>query len=870
MTGTIFTDTASGAILSVDANDTLVLDNVTVNGGTLNNAGTVQVDAGDKLTLSGVTINGGTINDFTPAGAGGTIEIKTSSSINGTTANAVVTNALLNNGGVTIDSGQTLTLDNVTVTGTIFTDTASGAILSVGIGDTLMLQNGVTVNGGTINIDGTLEIEASTGATLNGVNITGTGNRQIDDAAASSILVLAGGTTMTGGKLTVGSVGALEIGTALGATLNSVSVINYNVIEVLAGSILTLDLGTTVANAGSAINIDAGSTGGTVAEATLKLNGATINGGTLADNGTIDVTDSSSINGITAHFHTTNASLNGGKVKVESGATLTLDNVTVNGTTFNDSGSGATIQIDAGTTLTLYEATIDGGTINDYSSFLHGFIILPGTIDVTGSSKIDSNAVLNNGNVTVESGVTLKLDDVTVNGTTFTDTGTVFVDSTHKLTLNAATITGGTVTIDNTGGNGTLLLNGNSVLKNGKLVNSGQVNVSGSGNEEYNENVTANYALEVLAGAALLLDHGTAVANTGTITVDVTATLTLDAATIDGGTINDYSLGGHLVTTILPGLIDVTGSSKIDGNATLNNGNVTVESGVTLKLDNVTVNGTAIADHGTIQVDGSNTLTLDNVIITGGAVADGGTTHIDSGKTLTLDNVTVTGGAITDNGTIQVDSGKTLTLDNVTVTGGAITDNGTIHVDSFKTLTLDNVTVTGGAITDNGTIHVDSFKTLTLDNVTVTGGSITNSGTIQVDSSDKLTLNDVSVSGGITNDNGTIVITGGTTIANNTTIHGTAVFEIDASAKNETLTHYGSTDTFVFNFAGVGHDIVSHFDVTNDALQFSSSIFAYAASHIQDSNGNAVITLDPHGDTITLTGVHVSQLQVQASDFHIV
>ena len=53
----------------------------------------------------------------------------------------------------------------------------------------------------------------------------------------------------------------------------------------------------------------------------------------------------------------------------------------------------AVIQIDHGATLKLNGAAIDGGTINDNNM-----------IDVTGASKIDSGATLNNGAVTVEPG----------------------------------------------------------------------------------------------------------------------------------------------------------------------------------------------------------------------------------------------------------------------------------------------------------------------------------------------------------------------------------------------------------------------------------------------------------------------------------
>ena len=144
--------------------------------------------------------------------------------------------------------------------------------------------------------------------------------------------------------------------------------------------------------------------------------------------GSIDVTGPSTIS---------NASLNDGVVTIASGVTLTLDNDTVNGTTFTDTASGATIQIDDGTVLTLTGATINGGTINDGTASGTGDPALFGSIDITGPSTI-SNASLNNGGVTLASGVSLTLDNDTVNGTTFTDTAsgaTIQIDDGTVLTL---------------------------------------------------------------------------------------------------------------------------------------------------------------------------------------------------------------------------------------------------------------------------------------------------------------------------------------------------------------------------------------------------------------------------------------------------
>ncbi|MGA9087536.1 MAG: hypothetical protein WB420_00330, partial [Bradyrhizobium sp.] len=95
---------------------------------------------------------------------------------------------------------------------------------------------------------------------------------------------------------------------------------------------------------------------------------------------------------------------------------------------------------------------------------------------------------------------------------------------------------------------------------------------------------------------------------------------------------------------------------------------------------------------------------------------------------------------------------------------------------------------------------------------------------------------------------------------------------IVATAPNQTLSGLAaSDDTFVFNFAGVGHDTVANFHPTTDTLQFSGTIFASAQAAmnatLDDGHGNTVVALDAH-DTITLSGVLKAQLHV--SDFHVV
>ena len=171
-----------GAI-TVDCNVTLTLDNTTLEDLHVTNHGTLQVDGDDTLTLNTVQIDGGTINNFTDSGGivAGNIDI---------TGDTTFGDLAVEKGNLTIDDctalkvadDTTVTLDGVSVTdnGALDVGVSSGAILALdgdtGIGGcgamTINANSTLDVNGGTTTIslvgtianDGT--IEASCGGTL--------------------------------------------------------------------------------------------------------------------------------------------------------------------------------------------------------------------------------------------------------------------------------------------------------------------------------------------------------------------------------------------------------------------------------------------------------------------------------------------------------------------------------------------------------------------------------------------------------------------------------------------------------------------------------------------------------------------------------
>ena len=350
------------------------------------------------------------------------------------------------------------------------------------------------------------------------------------------------------------------------------------------------------------------------------------------------------------------------------------------------------------------------------------------------------------------------------------------------------------------------------MLTYGHLGNAGTINVSGTDNSLDGETVTANNALEIIAGGALTLDQGTTFANDGgKITVDATGTLTVaDTSSITGGRL--VNLGDLHVENSTGALLDgvdvdnTSGAIHIDANGpsspppakliidhgtSIKNGSVDIGSVGTLEVSDggatltggVTIN---VTSGGIIQIDGGDTLKLDGASISGGTINDfspGATTGSIIAGDIDITGSSSISGAHLNNGRVTVASGKTLTLDNDTVTGTAISAaNATIQVDGNTTLNLDGVSITGGTINDfspgattgsiiaadidiigdssisgahlnNGRVTVASGKTLTLDNDTVTSTAISAANaTIQVDGNTTLNLDGASITGGTIND----------------------------------------------------------------------------------------------------------------------
>jgi fibronectin-binding autotransporter adhesin len=737
----------------------IVDESVLLNSGALNLEDGGDLSGQSTITNTGtIEISGGTLTvGVDMANTGGIIDVDGAGTLK--LANGTIDGGTINATGAPILIDGSATLDEVTINGGTIAN--SGATLTIDAGETLTLEGGVSLVGGTLSISGTLDIESSSGATLDGVTITGSGNIQVDTVASSATptLVLDDGTAKTGGSLTVGPFGTLAVKTAGGATLNGVNVTNENSIEVFAGSVLTLDQLTMVDNSTGTIAIDG--------SGLLTLDDAVISGGAVTNHGTLKLGGAAVLkNGTLYNYGQINVSSTGNELDGENVANASAIAILALGVLSLDhltklDNTGGVITVDGTGTLALNDASINGGTINDYSvAPSPSGSIVAGDIDVTGSSAI-SGAHLNNGQVTIESGVALTLDDDTVTGTLFTDTA----------------------------GGATIQVDGNTILK-------------------------------------------------------------LSAVAINGGIINDFSADAS--GNVISGDIDIAGSSTISG-AHLNNGQVTVESGVLLTLDNDTVTGTHFSDTagGAIQIDGGTTLTLDGVTINGGIINDFST---DASGNIIAADIDITGPSTIsyaglNHGNVTIEGGQELTLDGDTVNGTAfanVATNSVIHVDGGDTLALnDTTTIRGGEFTIGAGALVKTSGDVTLANT-----SVINDGKIEVT-------------------DGILKITGS---VGDSGPGGSGSIQIDSGA----VLDLGASDTQNVAFAGDGGKLQI------DASSFGGSISGLTAGDEIDlstigygsnttgtySNGVLTITDGMHSISMTLTGDYSNAHFAGSSDGH--
>ncbi|EBX8914718.1 TPA: fibronectin-binding autotransporter adhesin ShdA [Salmonella enterica subsp. enterica serovar Agoueve] len=526
----------------------------------------------------------------------------------------------------------TLILSN---TGNDYGDTViDGGILaakdtaSLGTGDVMIAENAtLALSQGTLDN-----------------NVTGEG--QIVKSGSDELIVTgdntySGGTTISGGTLTVDHADSLGTGT----------IANSSVLQVGEG-----ELENTLSGTGSLVKTGTGEL--TLSGDNSYSGGTTITGGTL----TADHADSLG----------TGTIANSGVLQVGEGE---LENTL--------SGSGSLVKTGTGELTLSGDNTYSGGTT------ITGGTLTAGHADSLGSGDIDNSGVLKVGEGELEN--------------TLSGTGSLVKTGTGELTLSGdntysggTTITGGTLTADHADSLGTGAIANSGVLQvgegelentlsgSGSLVKTGTGELTLSGDNTYSGGTTISGGT-LIAASVNALGSGD-IDNSGVLQVG------------EGELKNTLSGSGLLVKT-------GTGELTLSGDNNTYFGDTTIAGGTLIAANVNALGSGNIDNSGTLMLDANGAFKLANVTthsgattaLAAGSTLDAGQFTQEDGSTLSIDL-----GAATDDAVITADSvalGGTLNVTGI----GSVTDSWTpeaytytlIGSDSAITTDFDDLTVAG-------------------------------------------------------------------------------------------------------------------------------------------------------------------------------
>ncbi|WP_342735344.1 VCBS domain-containing protein [Bradyrhizobium sp. B117] len=718
------------------------------------------------------------------------------------------------------------------------------------------------INQSSLTIAGALNMSADSILTNAATGTMSVGGKA--EILGTSVLTNAGHLTLAGGGdfaagTTITNSGTIELS---GGTLKTLAAIHN------AGGTLKADGGTTLIVDGTTVD------GGTVAIlGTLELDGTSlIESGTLNNSGNVNVKG-------TAEFaHETVSNTATGTIKVLANGWLTIDQ----GTSVTNAGH---VTVDANGKLTVSGASINGGTVT-----------IAGTLESTGTSAIDNADITNTGTITVTSG-TLTIDPATIHAITnhglvqadggvldisgedISNTASLAAINYGALKLTNLTVSNsstGTITVDN---HSKLYLTDVSI-NGGSLGNAG--NLYGvSGSSTISAAVANTGTIEVQAGT-LNLSGG--LSGAGEVIIDDGATLELAGATAQTitfaggtGTLQLDKVAGQSFTGTIAGESSTGGTFTITGTA-----DITTSSGNALAF---TASGGTLANPADIVLTPTGTLTgaMGGVVVTQNGSGDisltatgdikglagNGITLRDSATgvgDITVDNVsgkaTGTGansvGVLVENlnsangGDISITQlggavGGAYGIDAVTQGGGDITiDAGGaitgssiygIRSRSYGSGSQTVTTAAGSIITSGSAGLVVVNRAISLDGADDSTITVNNYGTINSGSSPNLAGNSP---GGIeagytgaTSGSGANTDVNGTVVVNN---HGsiTAAAGYGINAYN-----YGNGDVTVKSFAG-----------TTISVAGTQSI-GINASALSGGTGDVTVTL---GENVTISG----------------
>ena len=691
-----------------------------INGGTLNNSGTVNWSGGNNLSV----YNSGVINNLSTGlfavtndqliyqhCCGAMQAFNNAGTFRKTVATSVTTidgNGFNNSGTLDVQSGSVLLGSGGTSTG-IFNATSPGAIFfssvyTLGAGATLTGNGNYQLAAGQISV-------AAAGVTVNHLTLAG-GNLDINgggslSTTSSGVIDWNADATLSGaGTLNVAAGGTLNFsgfGTRYiaGGTLNNSGTINWSggnnlsiydsgVINNLAGGLFlaTNDQiiyfhccapGQAFNNAGTFRKTTATST------TTIQANGFTNSGTVDVQSGTVNLTSGGTSTAIFNAGAAGRLLFNGAAYTLSGAATLTgAGNFEINGGQLNVTGSAIAVN----------HLTMNGGTLN-----------VTGAISTTPAGVVDWSAdstLTGAGSMTIASGATM---NITGFGTRYIDGGTLNNDG----------------TIDWSGGN------------NISVYNSGVINNHASGvfNVKNDQiiyfhcctpgqafNNAGTFRKTIATSTTTFQANG--LTNSGTVDVQ-SGTLNLTSGGTSTAVFNAGSSGRLLFTGAaytLSGAATLTGP----GNFEVGGGQLNV-TGSSIAVDHFTLSG------GTLNVTGAMSTTASGVIdwpsdsvLTGAGsmtIASGAAMNINGFGTRYID-----GGTLNNIGTVHWSGGNNLSIYN---SGVINNQSGGLFDVTNDQLVYFHCCLPGQAFNNAGTFRKSSATSTT----TFQGIGFANSGTIQ-------------------------------------------------------------------------------------------------------------------------------------------
>jgi autotransporter-associated beta strand protein len=753
-----------------------VLSPVVLSGGLGGAFGLTKLGAGE-LTLSATnTYSGATaVNDGTLTVSGGGALPDAGAVTVGTTGTfRLVSNETIGSLAGTGTSQLNLQSNRLTMSGnatTTFAGVVSGAggsLEKTGTG-TLTLGGNNTFTGGLFLSAGKVNI--ANDAALGSGALTITGGAMSSDSTTARLLanvysiggLVTLGDVTTSGALTMNGGGTVSSNTTL--TVESALTVGGTVN--LQGNTLTI-----TANAATVLSGILSGAGGLVKGGTgaLTLSGAnSFAGGTVLNGGTVSV-------GHSTAFGTGNVTINTGVTVASDSAVaktfsnvystagaVTLGNATNNGAlTFSGTGnlsSATTITTDSAVVLAgnlggAYALTKAGSsslTLGGANSFTGGVTVQGGILRVGSDTALGlGDLFLNTGNVTVSSDSA----SARVIGNAFNISQNITIgDSSNN---GALTFTGAGTIVGNPTVTAPSAVNWTGVIGGtGNLTKAGVGEMTLSGANTLSGSVT-------VTGGTLTLNGGSAIPDSGTVTVNSPATLKLGANETVGslggsGAINlqgfNLTVGGTLTTGVLSGVMSGSGGffragSGVTGLSGANtfSGGVSISSGtVRLGHNSALGTGTLTMTGGTLSSSaaagaGDRTLTnpysLSGSVVLGDATTSGALTWSGGGSLAS--NVTLTTpSAVTFSSSISGAWSLTKAGSGVLTLGGANTYSGGTTVSSGTVLIGNDAGFGTGLVALNGGVTVSSTSTTAramanayeLGGI-VTMGNVSNTGTL--------------------------------------------------------------------------------------------------------------------------------------------